>query len=296
MTGRIVKALSGFYYVCDDDTGTVYATRARGLFRKNNIHPLVGDRVEYEITHEKDREGQILLVFPRNSELHRPPVANCDMVLVTCSVHTPDISYDLIDRYLVLAEYNGLIPVLIFQKSDLNDDDDESTIRRVYSAGGYQVLFVSAREKKGIGEVRKVLSGHVATVAGPSGAGKSTLLNAILGRDELATSEVSAHTGRGKQTTRHTELVRIADDTYVCDTPGFSTVNIPRMQPEDLKEYFPEFSDYAQGCRFRGCVHVNEPSCAVREALERGDISRVRYDDYVRMYNELKEQSRRSYQ
>lgn len=296
MTGRIIKALSGFYYVYDEESGTVYACRARGVFRKKDLHPLVGDRVTYEVTHEKDREGQILSVFPRKSQLSRPPVANCDMALLVFSVHTPDVNPDLIDRYLVLLEYSGLTPVLVFQKSDLNSDEDFEKIRSIYEGTRYRIIFASALEKKGITEVKEAIQGHVSTVAGPSGAGKSTLLNALLGRDELETSHVSAHTGRGRQTTRHTELVRIADETYVCDTPGFSTVNLPDIREEDLREYFPEFEGYNGSCRFRGCVHVNEPSCAVRDAVDAGKISSSRYQDYVRMYNELKEKNRRSYQ
>ena len=296
MTGRIIKALSGFYYVYDEESGTVYTCRARGVFRKKDLHPLVGDRVTYEVTHEKDREGQILSVFPRKSQLSRPPVANCDMALLVFSVHTPDVNPDLIDRYLVLLEYSGLTPVLAFQKSDLNSDEDFEKIRSIYEGTRYRIIFASALEKKGITEVKEAIQGHVSTVAGPSGAGKSTLLNALLGRDELETSHVSAHTGRGRQTTRHTELVRIADETYVCDTPGFSTVNLPDIREEDLREYFPEFEEYNGSCRFRGCVHVNEPSCAVRDAVDAGKISSSRYQDYVRMYNELKEKNRRSYQ
>lgn len=296
MTGRIIKALSGFYYCLDEESGITYACRARGLFRKQDLHPLVGDRVTYEVTHEKDREGQILSVFPRSSELHRPPVANCDMALLVFSVHTPDVNPDLIDRYLVLLEYNDLTPVLVFQKSDLNSENDEKRLHDIYDETGYRMIFVSALKRQGLTDVMEALKGHVATVAGPSGAGKSTLLNALLGRDELETSHVSEHTGRGRQTTRHTELVRIADGTYVCDTPGFSTVNLPLIKEGDLKDYFPEFTDLSDGCRFRGCVHVNEPSCAVRDAVESGDISRVRYDDYVRMYEELKDKNKRSYQ
>lgn len=295
MTGRIIRALSGFYYVYDEESGIVYATRARGVFRKKGVHPLVGDRVEYDITHEKDREGVILSVFPRTSELHRPPVANIDRVLLIFSIHTPDVNCDLIDRYLVLTEYSGLTPVLIFQKSDLNSDDDEQEMRDIYEKAGYHLIFASALEKKGMQEIMDAVRGHVATVAGPSGAGKSTLLNALLGRDELETSHVSSHTGRGRQTTRHTELVRIADDTFICDTPGFSTVDLPRISENDLREYFPEFVPLNDSCRFRGCVHVNEPSCAVRASVEAGDISRVRYEDYVRMYNELKDINKRSY-
>ena len=296
MTGRIVKALSGFYYVYEEKSDTVYSCRARGLFRKKDLHPLVGDLVTFEITHHKDKEGQIVSVFDRKSCLSRPPVANCDMALLVTSVHRPDINMDLIDRYLILLDHSGLIPVLILQKSDLNSTEDQERIIENYKGSGYRMIFVSALERKGLEEVRDTVRGHISTVAGPSGAGKSTLLNALTGRDILKTSSVSDHTGRGKQTTRHTELVHIDEGTYICDTPGFSSVNLPRLKETELTQYFPEFDGYSGQCRFRGCVHVSEPSCRVREAVENGEISVGRYQSYLRMYNELKEINKRSYQ
>ena len=295
MTGRIVKALSGFYYVYDYATGIIYACRARGVFRKKNLHPLVGDEAEFVVTHEHDREGNIEKILPRTSAMERPPVANCDLALLVTSVHTPDINFSLIDRYLVCLQHAGLTPVLAFSKSDLNGSDDEAQIRDIYDECGFEMHFISTENGTGISDIRGTIEGHVSTVAGPSGAGKSSLLNALTGREDLETSEVSGHTGRGRQTTRHTELVALSSDTFICDTPGFSTVYLPRIKETELRDFYPEFVERQEGCRFRGCAHINEPSCAVKEAVESGQINRTRYENYCRIYDELKEINRRNY-
>lgn len=295
MTGRIIKALSGFYYVYDYASGIIYACRARGVFRKNNLHPLVGDEAGFVITHEQDREGNIEKILPRTSAMERPPVANCDLALLVTSVHTPDINFSLIDRYLVCLQYAGLTPVLVFSKSDLNERDDEEEIKKVYKGSGFEMHFISVEDNSGIDEIRQTIEHHVSTVAGPSGAGKSSLLNALTGQKTLETSDVSEHTGRGRQTTRHTELVALSSDTFICDTPGFSTVYLPKIRENELKDYYPEFVELQDGCRFRGCVHINEPSCAVKAAVEAGEISRVRYENYCRSYDELKEINRRNF-
>lgn len=295
MTGRIVKALSGFYYVYDYATGIIYACRARGVFRKRNLHPLVGDEAEFVVTHEHDREGNIEKILPRTSSMQRPPVANCDLALLVTSVHIPDINFSLIDRYLVCLQYAGLTPVLVFSKSDLNSPDDEKKIRSTYEKTGFEIHFISVESDCGIDEIRQTIEHHVSTVAGPSGAGKSSLLNTLTGHEDLETSEVSGHTGRGRQTTRHTELVALSSDTFICDTPGFSTVYLPHIKETELRDYYPEFVERQEGCRFRGCVHINEPSCAVKNAVESGSISQVRYENYCRIYDELKEINRRNY-
>ncbi|MQN01216.1 MAG: ribosome small subunit-dependent GTPase A [Lachnospiraceae bacterium] len=295
MTGRIVKALSGFYYVFDYASGNIYACKARGVFRKKNVHPLVGDEAEFVVTHEHDREGNIEKILPRSSAMARPPVANCDLALLVTSVHTPDINFSLIDRYLVVLQHSGLTPVLVFSKSDLNTDSDEEEIRRVYGGSGFEIHFISTVEGSGIDELRGTIEHHVSTVAGPSGAGKSSLLNALTGKDELETSRVSEHTGRGRQTTRHTELVALSSDTFICDTPGFSTVFLPKIKETELRDYYPEFVKLQDGCRFRSCVHINEPSCAVKDAVESGGISRIRYENYCRSYDELKDINRRNF-
>ena len=227
--------------------------------------------------------------------MQRPPVANCDMALLVFSVHSPDISFDLIDRYLICLEKAHLTPVLIFSKNDLNTPEDEANVRSVYRDSGYEMRFISTDDKNSIADVRQLIEHHVATVAGPSGAGKSSLLNALTGREELETQAVSKATGRGRQTTRHTELVALSADTFICDTPGFSTVYLPKIPETEAKVFFNEFDELSENCRFRGCVHINEPSCAVKKAVEEGQISRVRYDDYCRIYEELKDINKRSY-
>ncbi|MEE3354906.1 MAG: ribosome small subunit-dependent GTPase A [Candidatus Weimeria sp.] len=287
-----MKALSGFYYVLPEGEDTVYACRAKGVFRKKNQHPLVGDLVTFDVTHEKDMEGHITAIEERSSSLIRPPVANCDQALVIFAVHTPDLNHNQLTRYLVMLEQKGISPIIVFSKKDLNEEGDEEELRKIYGPCGYPICFVSSREKSGIEEVRELLKGHVTTVAGPSGAGKSALINALSGREVAATGSVSERTGRGKQTTRHTELLCIAKDTYLFDTPGFSSIENSQMEKEELSGYFPEIRAFAGDCRFRGCAHDKEPGCAVKEAVISGEISEQRYQDYLLIYHELRDQKK----
>ncbi len=287
-----MKALSGFYYVLPDGGERVYACRAKGVFRKKNEHPLVGDIVNFDVTHEKDMEGHVTSIEKRSSFLVRPPVANCDQALVIFAVHTPDLNHNQLTRYLVMLEQKGIRPIIVFSKSDLNEAGDEEKLRKIYGPCGYPICFVSSKAKSGLAEVLELLKGHVTTVAGPSGAGKSALINALSGRELATTGCVSERTGRGKQTTRHTELLRIAEDTYLFDTPGFSSIENKQMEKEELSGFFPEIRSYEGGCRFRGCAHDREPGCAVKEAVEAGEISSQRYQDYLLIYHELRDQKK----
>ncbi len=285
MRGRIVKALSGFYYTKSED-GLIYSCRARGKFRKDDLHPLVGDVCDFDITDEKDLEGSITSICPRTSELSRPPVANLDQAVVVFAVKSPDPSIYLLSKYLVMLEKRGIDAIVVFQKSDLDEDDACRDLAAVFESAGYRVCVISALVGSGLDELRDLLRGHVSTVAGPSGAGKSTLINALCGRDIAATGSVSEKTGRGKQTTRHTELIEIEKDTFLFDTPGFSAVDIGDVKPEELGGLFPEFSDVGD-CYFRGCSHRSEPGCAVKDALDRGVIHPARYEAYTMIYDEL---------
>lgn len=287
-----MKALSGFYYVLPDGEETVYACRAKGVFRKKNQHPLVGDIVQFDVTHEKDLEGNVIAIEERESFLIRPPVANCDQALVIFAVHTPDLNHNQLTRYLVMLEQKSIRPIIVFSKSDLNNPQDEEQLRRIYEPCGYPICFVSSKEERGMEGVLELLKGHVTTVAGPSGAGKSALINALSGCKVAQTGSVSEKTGRGKQTTRHTELLRIAKDTYLFDTPGFSSIETKQMEKEELSSYFPEIHRIGCGCRFRGCAHDKEPGCAVKEAVEAGEISEQRYQDYLLIYHELRDQKK----
>lgn len=295
MQGRIIKGIAGFYYVCDVVESSVYECKAKGVFRKEKIKPLVGDLVEYEILDEEEKKGNIIDILPRKSELIRPAVANIDQALVVFAVTKPKPHFNLLDRFLVSMEQQGIPVIICFNKEDLADESEIVKLRDIYEASGYRVIFTSAEKQHHIDEVRSVLKGKLTTVAGPSGVGKSSLINCLQNNVNMETGSISQKIERGKHTTRHSELIRIDEDTYIMDTPGFSSLYTNNLEKEELKYHFPEFEVYLDQCRFQGCNHVSEPGCAVKEALKNGKIHTVRYDDYLEMYKELEQKEKRRY-
>lgn len=294
MRGRIIKGIAGFYYVLTVGSG-IWQCRARGIFRKDGRKPLVGDEVEIEITDEGDREASVTEILPRKNELIRPAVANVDQAMILFAVASPDPDALLLDRFLVMMERQNVPVFICFNKVDLDDGGLAERWRRIYESCGYDVLLISAREETGADQLRARLLGKVTVMAGPSGVGKSSITNLLQGTDVMETGEISRKLRRGKNTTRHSELIPIDDTTVVCDTPGFTSLYTPDMKKEDLRFYYPEFSDYEGKCRFSGCVHISEPGCAVKTALEAGAIFRERYDSYTKLYRELEEQEKRRY-
>ncbi|MCI1305029.1 MAG: ribosome small subunit-dependent GTPase A [Lachnospiraceae bacterium] len=294
MRGRIIKGIAGFYYVLTVGSG-IWQCRARGIFRKDGRKPLVGDEVEIEITDEGDREASVTEILPRKNELIRPAVANVDQAMILFAVASPDPDALLLDRFLVMMERQNVPVFICFNKVDLDDGGLAERWRRIYEFCGYDVLLISAREETGADQLRARLLGKVTVMAGPSGVGKSSITNLLQGTDVMETGEISRKLRRGKNTTRHSELIPIDDTTVVCDTPGFTSLYTPDMKKEDLRFYYPEFSDYEGKCRFSGCVHISEPGCAVKAALEAGAIFRERYDSYTKLYRELEEQEKRRY-
>jgi ribosome biogenesis GTPase / thiamine phosphate phosphatase len=289
--GQIIKALSGFYYVLSE--GKVFQCRGRGVFRKQKVTPLVGDRVVFTATGEA--EGYILEICERQNELVRPPVANVEQAILVFSAVSPDFSAKLLDRFLVLVESKNITPVIVISKIDLLDGGMKETIAqyvRDYRHIGYEVIETSTVTKEGLDELMSHLCGRVSVVAGQSGVGKSSLLNALRPDLQLKTGDISTHLGRGKHTTRHVELLAIAGG-LVADTPGFSALEFDHIELDELPYYFPEFRAYGEGCKFRGCLHVAEPKCAVREAAEAGDIAPYRYDHYLSFVAEMKERKPR---
>ncbi len=291
MQGKILKGIAGFYYVYVGEPGT-YACKAKGIFRKENIKPLVGDDVEIEITHEGDKEGNIVEILPRKNALIRPAVANVDQALVIFAVKKPNPNFNLLDRFLVSMEKQGVPTVICFNKIDFTDDEEMAALRAIYEPAGYQVLFISAKEEIGLDTLRECLRGKTTTVAGPSGVGKSTTINKLAPHQEMETGAISEKIDRGKHTTRHSEIITLGDESYIIDTPGFTSLYIDELEKEELQDYFPEIAREEPGCKFIGCSHIAEPSCAVKAALSEGRIHEMRYEHYCAMYEELKDKKK----
>jgi len=286
--GLIVKALSGYYYVMPDDGDVVVQCRARGVFKKRGISPLVGDRVTIEV--EATGEGTVTEIEPRSSVLVRPPVANVDTAVLVFSVAEPAVSHQLLDRFLVHTEIAGLTSIICFSKKDLSEETDEldEAIKR-YTRIGYEVYATSSPSREGTSDLAHRLIGHISVFAGQSGVGKSTLLNTMIPGLTLETNAISQKLGRGKHTTRHVELIPLPAGGWIADTPGFSQLDFQQMEPEQLTAGFREFRELSPTCKFRGCLHMSEPGCAVTQALQDGQIDRSRYVHYGLFLQELKE-------
>lgn len=293
--GRIIKALSGYYYVKDNKTDHVWQCRARGVFKKRKISPLVGDEVEYECG--QNGEGTVTEVLPRKNELLRPSVANIDQALLVFSIHQPDFHSLLLDKFLTHIERANIKPLICITKVDLVSSPlvtfPELT---VYERIGYPLYFVSNKTKTGLFEVGEALKNRVTVFAGQSGVGKSSLLNALNPTLDLETGTVSERLGRGKHTTRHVELIPLPQGGYVADTPGFSQLDFDQIEPEELAHFFVEFDTFAARCKFRACLHVNEPKCAVKAGVESGDIAEHRYAHYLQFLTLIQnEKKKRGY-
>lgn len=291
LSGRIMKGIGGFYYV-DTEKG-LYECRARGIFRKNKQIPLVGDRVQISVVDEDKKIGVVETIDKRDSELVRPPIANIEKALIVFSVKNPTPHLSLLDRFIVLAERENLEIIIILTKVDLDDENITEEIKNIYESAGYKVIPVSSKTKENIDKVKEELEDSIVVFAGPSGVGKSSLLNEIDPEFKLQTGEVSEKIKRGKHTTRHAELLKLECGGIVADTPGFSSLTLDDINESELKDYFIEF-DEIDNCRFGNkCIHENEPSCGVKEAVEAGDISKVRYDSYIQLLNEIRQGKRR---
>ena len=291
MQGKIIKGIAGFYYVNVVESG-VYECKAKGVFRKEKIKPLVGDNVRIEILDEENKTGNIVEIFPRKNELIRPAVANIDQALVVFAVTKPTPHFNLLDRFLVMMERKEIPVVLCFNKKDIATSPEIAELEAIYEKCGYPIVFTSALEQENIEEIRRLLLKKTTAIAGPSGVGKSSLINLLQNQGQMETGTISRKIERGKHTTRHSELIAVDADSYIMDTPGFSSLYVNDFEKEELKYYFREFASYEGQCRFQGCDHVHEPGCAVKEALEEGKIHPVRYKNYLEMYTELKEKKR----
>lgn len=286
MTGKIMKGIGGFYYVYVEGAG-LYECRAKGIFRNKKVKPNVGDIVDIDVISEEEKTGNLTVIYKRKNQLIRPMVANVDQALVIFAIHEPEPNFQLLNRFLIMMEKQQVPVIICFNKMDLATEEEKEQLRRDYENSGCRVLFSSAQEGEGIPEIKSLLRGKTTVMAGPSGVGKSSTLNSISEEKQMETGAVSEKIKRGRHTTRHSELIYLGEDTYLMDTPGFSSLYLTDIDKEELRFYFPEFAEYENQCRFNGCSHIHEPGCAVKEALEEGKISRLRYEDYCYLYEEL---------
>ena len=286
MTGKIMKGIGGFYYVYVEGAG-LYECRAKGIFRNKKVKPNVGDIVDIDVISEEEKTGNLTVIHKRKNQLIRPMVANVDQALVIFAIHEPEPNFQLLNRFLIMMEKQQVPVIICFNKMDLATEEEKEQLRRDYENSGCRVLFASAQEGEGIPEIKSLLKGKTTVMAGPSGVGKSSTLNSISEEKQMETGAVSEKIKRGRHTTRHSELIYLGEDTYLMDTPGFSSLYLTDIDKEELRFYFPEFAEYENQCRFNGCSHIHEPGCAVKKALEEGKISRLRYEDYCYLYEEL---------
>ncbi len=290
--GIITKGIGGFYYI-DTEQG-IYECRARGIFRKNKVTPLVGDNVKMSIVDEDNKKGVLEEIKERETELVRPPISNVNKALIVFAIKNPNPNLSLLDRFIVLAEREGLEIVIILTKCDLATEEELENLKRIYELSGYKVIPVSNEKKLNIDKVKEELKGNIVVFAGPSGVGKSTLLNNIDNKFQMQTGEVSDKIKRGKHTTRHAELLKLECGGMVADTPGFSSLTLDDIEETELKEYFIEFDDFADECKFGGrCMHENEPSCGVKDAVSDNKIAKERYESYIQLLNEKRQGKRR---
>ena len=288
MQGKIIKGIAGFYYVHVEGHG-IYECKAKGIFRKDHVKPLVGDNVEMEVLDEKDMEGNILDILPRRRALVRPAVANVDQAMIVFAIVKPAPNFNLLDRFLIRMERQNLPTIICFNKLDIASHEEKEALRKSYGTCGCQVLFISALKNEGLEQVWKFLAGKTTTVAGPSGVGKSSLINRLSPEANMETGEISLKIERGRHTTRHSEIIALGGETYIVDTPGFTSLDISDISKEELGQYYPEFVQYEPYCRFSGCAHINEPSCGIKDAVADGRISKVRYENYKVLYQELQD-------
>ena len=290
MQGKIIKGIAGFYYVYAED-GQEYECKAKGIFRKDKIKPLVGDQVELDVLNVSELTGNITKILPRKNSLIRPAVANVDQAMVLFAVKDPEPNLNLLDRFLIMMTKQGVPVKICFTKTDLTEKNRRQ-LQKIYEAAGYEVCFISVYEKTGLDFLKEQLKGKTTVLAGPSGVGKSSLMNEIKPDAAMETGVLSEKIRRGKHTTRHSEFFAVDSETFILDTPGFSSIYIQDISELELKDYFPEFTPFEEACRFIGCVHIGERDCGVKDALQEGRISQNRYDNYKLLYQELKQQKK----
>ena len=289
MRGRIIKGIGGFYYVYTDDG--IYTCKAKGVLRKDGKKPLVGDYVELDVLPDEEMIGSITDILERSNSLIRPNVANIDQALIIFALKSPEPNFVTLDKMILQYKMQNIPVILCFNKEDLVNDDFCKRVIDDYSDSGCSIYITSASNNDGIQELAKALSGKTSAVAGPSGAGKSSIINCLCDRSVMLTGDISSKLERGKHTTRHSEIIPIDADTFIMDTPGFSSFELYDISAEDLASMYDEFSMSSE-CRFQPCSHTHEPGCAIKNQVNMGNISKRRYDNYVYIFGELSKMRR----
>lgn len=290
MQGKIIKGIAGFYYVYANHS--LYECKAKGSFRNQKIKPLVGDNVKISVLDEEKMLGNIEQILPRTSELIRPAVANVDQALVVFASASPEPNFNLLDRFLIMMEKQAVPTIICFNKMDLIDSEKFKEYEQIYAKSGYSVISASTYEEHGMDVILKALEGKTTALAGPSGVGKSSIMNMMNPSANMNVGDISRKIERGKHTTRHSEIIPVGENTYLMDTPGFSSIYFYDLEPEDLKSYYKEFEEYEPYCKFGGCNHIGETNCGIKQAVADGEISASRYENYKLFYEELKDKKR----
>lgn len=287
MQGLIISNISNIYVV--ELNSRLYECTARGKFKNQEITPVVGDRVEIEVTREENKTAVINSVLPRDNYIKRPKLANLSKLIFVISSKQPKPDLLMLDKQLAFAEFLGIEATIVINKIDLEKEETIEAIQKIYTDIGYHVIITNAKEGQGVAELRKVLQNNISAFSGNSGVGKSTLLNAIFEKNITQEGMISTKNKKGKNTTTAIKLYKIAEDTYIADTPGFSVFDIYEIETVNLYKYFKEFKVLEKDCEFVGCTHIKEKECGIRKALEAGKISSSRYENYIKIYEDLKD-------
>ncbi len=293
MQGLIVENISNLYKVKTDDK--IYETTARGKFKKDEISPVVGDFVDITVTDEEKDIAVMEKIGERKVYIKRPKLANISQMIFVVSSKDPKPDLLMLDKQLAFAEYIGVKAIIVLNKTDLDKKQEFKNIKKIYNEIGYNIILTDAKQRKGIEELKEKLRNNVNAFSGNSGVGKSTLINGIFNKDVTQEGEISKRNKRGKNTTTSVKLYDIDDNTYIADTPGFSTFDISEIESKDLYKYFKEFEQFVDNCEFVGCTHIKEENCGIKKAVEEGEIDKTRYERFCKIYNELKEKEERKW-
>ena len=294
MQGLIVENVSNIYKI-KTENNTIYEATARGKFKKDEIIPVVGDYVEIQITDEEKNKAVIEKIQDRKVYIKRPKIANITQIILVVSSKDPKPDLYMLDKQLAFAEFLDILPIIVLNKVDLDETYSFNEIKKIYEKIGYKVIVTNAKQKEGIKELMQELKNNINAFSGNSGVGKSTLINAIFNTNMTQEGEISNRNKRGKNTTTSIKLYEIDENTYIADTPGFSTFDISEIESNDLDKYFKEFRDNIQNCEFIGCTHIKENKCGIKTAIEEGKIDIGRYERYCKIYQELKEREERKW-